>query len=283
MEVLETVAALRSWTAGRGSRPRVLVPTMGALHWGHASLVEFAATARPEADRVVSIFVNPTQFGPGEDFAAYPRTLDEDLALCASLGVAAVFAPPPAEVYEQDASVSVAERRLSSRLCGASRLGHFDGVCTVVAKLFLLVQPEAAVFGEKDYQQLAVIRRLVRDLNFPVEILSAPTVREPDGLAMSSRNRYLSLEERQHAPGIHAALREVASGISQATLASPAEALAELRRRVGAIPGAEIDYLEIVDSENLEPLSEFGGATPRLLAAVRFGRTRLIDNVGMLP
>jgi len=281
MEVLETVAALRSWTAGRGGRHRVLVPTMGALHRGHASLVEFAAAARPEAVRVVSIFVNPTQFGPGEDFAAYPRTLDEDLRLCASLGVAAVFAPQPAEVYEQDASVSVVERRLSSRLCGASRPGHFDGVCTVVAKLFLLVQPEAAVFGEKDYQQLAVIRRLVRDLHFPVEILSAPTVREPDGLAMSSRNRYLSPEEREHAPGIHAALREVASGISQATLASPAEALAELRRRVGAIPGAEIDYLEIVDAESLEPLSEFGGATPRLLAAVRFGRTRLIDNVGV--
>jgi len=281
MELLETVAALRAWTSARRDRPRILVPTMGALHRGHASLVELAAAARPGADRVVSIFVNPTQFGPGEDFAAYPRTLEEDLALCASLGVAAVFSPTASEIYREDASVAVTESRLSARLCGASRPGHFDGVCTVVAKLFLLVQPEAAVFGEKDYQQLAVIRRLVRDLHFPVEILSAPTVREPDGLAMSSRNRYLSPEERERAPGIHATLREVAASIVSGALATPAEALAELRRRVGAIPGAEIDYLEIVDAESLEPLAAFGVAEPRLLAAVRFGKTRLIDNVGV--
>lgn len=281
MEVLETVGALRSWIAGRENRPRVLVPTMGALHAGHASLLEAAASARPDCECLVSIFVNPTQFGPGEDYERYPRTFDEDLALCESRGAEAVFAPEASELYPADASVSVAENRLSRVLCGASRVGHFDGVCTIVAKLFLLASPAAAVFGEKDYQQLAVIRRLVRDLHFPVEILAAPTVREADGLAMSSRNRYLSPAERLHAAGIHRALREVAAGIANGALPSPAIARSELHRLVGSIPGARIDYLEIADSGTLESLERFGPTPARLLAAVHFGSTRLIDNVGV--
>jgi len=281
MEVLETVGALRSWIAGRGNRPRALVPTMGALHAGHASLLEAVASARPDCARLVSIFVNPTQFGPGEDYERYPRTLGEDLALCESRGADAVFAPEASELYPPDSSVSVSESRLSRVLCGASRPGHFDGVCTIVTKLFLLASPAAAVFGEKDYQQLAVIRRLARDLHFPVEILAAPTVREADGLAMSSRNRYLSTEERHHAPRVHRALREVADGIASGAFPSPAAARSELRRLAGSIPGARIDYLEIADSGTLESLERFGSSVPRLLAAVYFRTTRLIDNVGV--
>ena len=190
-----------------GQKPIVLVPTMGALHDGHATLVR---EARKLAGRggtvVVSIFVNPTQFGPGEDFEDYPRDLEADRATCAQSGADVIFHPTPADMYAGDASIEVNESRLSKLLCGASRPGHFAGVCTVVAKLFNLVRPDIAVFGKKDYQQLAIIRRLVRDLNMGVEVHGVETVREDDGLAMSSRNLYLDEEQRAQAPAIRRAL-----------------------------------------------------------------------------
>lgn len=281
MEVLQSKQDLRNWIRDRRGRERTLVPTMGALHRGHTSLIDLARETTPENDIVATIFVNPTQFGPNEDFDSYPRQLEDDLALCETHGASAVFTPAAGEMYEKDASISIHESALSHRLCGASRPGHFDGVCTVVAKLFLLTQPSAAVFGEKDFQQLAVLRRLVRDLDFPIEIIPGPTVREADGLAMSSRNAYLSEEERAHAPIIFAALSRVSREIAEGRIESPQEAVAELTREIGSAPPARIDYLEIVDSFTLEALTDFKNATPRLLAAVLFGKTRLIDNVGL--
>lgn len=281
MEVLQSKQDLRNWIRDRRGRERTLVPTMGALHRGHTSLIDLARETTPENDIVATIFVNPTQFGPNEDFDSYPRQLEDDLALCETHGASAVFTPETGEMYENDTSISIHESALSHRLCGASRPGHFDGVCTVVAKLFLLTQPSAAVFGEKDFQQLAVLRRLVRDLDFPIEIIPGPTVREADGLAMSSRNAYLSEEERAQAPIIFAALSRVAREIAEGRIESPQEAVAELTREIESAPPARIDYLEIVDSFTLEALTDFKNATPRLLAAVFFGKTRLIDNVGL--
>lgn len=281
MEVLQSKQDLRNWIRDRRGRERTLVPTMGALHRGHTSLIDLARETTPENDIVATIFVNPTQFGPNEDFDSYPRQLEDDLALCETHGASAVFTPAAGEMYENDTSVSIHESALSHRLCGASRPGHFDGVCTVVAKLFLLTQPSAAVFGEKDFQQLAVLRRLVRDLDFPIEIIPGPTVRDADGLAMSSRNAYLSEEERAQAPIIFAALSRVSREIAEGRIESPQEAVAELTREIESAPPARIDYLEIVDSFTLEALTDFKNATPRLLAAVFFGKTRLIDNVGL--
>ncbi len=260
------------------------MPTMGALHRGHTSLFDLArreAAARGGGEVVATIFVNPTQFGPNEDFAAYPRPLEADLAKCREHGVDAVFAPAAAEVYAADRSVTVTETRLSARLCGASRPGHFDGVCTVVAKLFHLTRPDAAVFGEKDYQQLAVIRRLVRDLDFPLDLIAAPTVREADGLALSSRNAYLTSDERSEAPILHRALSKTAAGIAAGALPGPAAARERFLAVFSAATLARLDYFEIVDAGSLEPLAAFDGAEPRLLAAAFFGRTRLIDNTGL--
>ncbi len=281
MDLLRTKQELRNWLADRAGRPRVLVPTMGALHSGHTSLMDLAGTRAAEGDVLATIFVNPTQFGPNEDFDAYPRQLQSDLEQCRDHGVTAVFAPDADHMYAEDASISIHESRLSHRLCGASRPGHFDGVCTVVAKLFLLTQPTAAVFGEKDFQQLAVIRRMVRDLNFPIEIIGGPTVREEDGLAMSSRNAYLSEEERQQAPTIHHALSTVASQILRGTCTTPEEARNSLRSLMENASLGRIDYVDVVDASTLESLTTFGGVVPRLLAAVFFGKTRLIDNVGL--
>ena len=206
MKVFERPEELQAWAlAERAAGRRVgLVPTMGNLHEGHLSLVRIA---KGRADRVVvSDFVNPTQFGPNEDYAAYPRTFEEDCAKCEAEGVDAVFHPVPGAMYAADASVSLVENALSKVLCGASRPGHFNGVCTVVAKLFLLAQPHVAVFGQKDAQQLCVIRRMVRDMFFPIEIVAAPISREADGLARSSRNQYLSAEERAQAPVLRRSL-----------------------------------------------------------------------------
>lgn len=280
MEVLSTKSELSSWLTGRTAR-RVLVPTMGALHEGHTSLFDLASGHAHGGDVIATIFVNPTQFGPNEDFDAYPRQLEADLAKCDAHGVTAVFAPDRGEMYAEDQSISVHEDRLSNRLCGASRPGHFDGVCTVVAKLFLLTQADASVFGEKDFQQLAVIRRMVRDLDFPIEIIPAPTIRQADGLAMSSRNAYLSESERTQAPIIQKALSSAAEGIATGALETPDAARAAISREIDSAPDARIDYVEIVDSTSLETLSEFGDSSPRLLAAVFFGKTRLIDNVGV--
>lgn len=282
MKLFRTRADLRAWLNERKGVPRVLVPTMGALHRGHTSLFDQAkAEAGREGDVIATIFVNPVQFGPNEDFNAYPRPLEADLEKCAAHGVDAVFAPEVGEVYAGDRSIMVTENRLSTTLCGASRPGHFDGVCTVVAKLFNLTQPDAAIFGEKDFQQLAVIRRLVRDLDFPVRILGGPTVREEDGLALSSRNTYLTPEQRAQAPGLICALREVAAKIAEGTITSPREARTHFHKRFADATLARLDYFEVVDSATLAPLDSLASTEPRLVAAAFFGKTRLIDNVGL--
>lgn len=282
MKLLRTRADLSDWQSARAGIPRVLVPTMGALHRGHTSLFDQARNeAGKDGDVIATIFVNPVQFAPHEDFDAYPRPLEADLEKCEARGVSAVFAPDVSEVYAADRSIMVSENRLSTALCGASRPGHFDGVCTVVAKLFNLTRPDVAIFGEKDYQQLALIRRLVRDLDFPVRILAGPTVRDDDGLALSSRNTYLSPGQRAEAPILARSLREVAAGIASGAVGSPSEARQEFLDRFAAASLARLDYFEIVDAGTLEPLGSFSGRVPRLIAAAFFGKTRLIDNVGL--
>lgn len=276
MNIIRTLPALRAVRrAVKG--PVVLVPTMGALHEGHAALIR---EARRRAGRngtvAVSIFVNPIQFGPSEDLSSYPRPWRRDLAVCRTCRADVVFAPRAEDVYAPDRSVVIDETALSGRLCGASRPGHFRGVCTVVAKLFLIVQPDAAVFGEKDWQQLAIIRRLVRDLNFPVRVIGHPTVRESDGLALSSRNAYLTAEERAVAPRIHAALRIASEGRTARTVMTAA------RRALEKIPGARVDYVELVDAETLQPVTSMRRPM-RLAAAVFLGRARLIDNIAVSP
>jgi pantoate--beta-alanine ligase len=275
MNVIEKVSELRTWR--RQPCDVFFVPTMGALHEGHATLLR-EARASTGGRVAVSIFVNPLQFGPKEDFSRYPRTLEADLALCESCGVDMVFAPMADEVYFENRSISIRETSLSRVLCGASRPGHFDGVCTVVAKLFNLVQPDVALFGKKDYQQLAIIRRLVRDLDFAVEIRGSETVRESDGLAMSSRNRYLTKEERSLAPGLRAALLSArAAWNAGETNGAALEALTreEISLRC---PLGRVDYVSAVDSHTLAPLAEI--QDHGLLAlAVFFGKTRLIDNI----
>jgi pantoate--beta-alanine ligase len=248
------------------------VPTMGYLHAGHLSLIE---EARQQADVVcVTLFVNPTQFGPNEDFEAYPRDEERDLQLCRDAGVDVVFVPSPEMMYAPDASVFVDEQKLQHCLCGARRPGHFRGVCTVVAKLFNIVQPDVAVFGQKDYQQVAVIRRMVRDLNFSIDIVMAPTLREPDGLAMSSRNVYLSERERQNALGLNFALKSL-GGVGAGHPA--AEPLREQMRSVLEQHGLIEDYVAIVDADTLEPVAHVEPGNVALIAAY-CGKTRLIDN-----
>lgn len=282
MRIINTIPELRSWnaeSAAAGERPRVFVPTMGALHEGHLSLMDIARTRAGEKGKVVvSIFVNPAQFAPHEDFDSYPRELESDFEKCAGRGVDVIFVPERRAVYAADDSVRVVEEKLSAGQEGASRPRFFAGVCTVVAKLFHLVEPDAAVFGEKDFQQLAVIRRMVRDLHFPIEILAGPTMREPDGLAMSSRNAYLSAEEREQAPVIQRALGEAIAAID-AGATDAAGLVARVRERIGSAPLARIDYVEAIHPDTFEPVDEITGAV-LLAAAVFFGKTRLIDNRG---
>jgi pantoate--beta-alanine ligase len=253
---------------------------MGALHDGHVHLVSEARRLAGSDGAVgVSIFVNPLQFGPKEDFARYPRELDSDAAKCEAVGADVIFAPSAETVYAPDRSIIILEKSLSTVLCGASRPGHFDGVCTVVAKLFNYFQPDISVFGKKDYQQLAIIRRLGRDLDFPTEILGIDTVRESDGLAMSSRNRYLSEAERDQAPALRQALLAMHDCARRQPQTPTAQLLAigeGLLARVA--PLGRIDYLSLVDRDSLQPLSQ---ATPNGLLAVAcwFGKTRLIDNL----
>jgi pantoate--beta-alanine ligase len=271
-ELAKAIATLR--TGPHGSRRSIaLVPTMGALHDGHRALMR---TARELADVVVvSIFVNPLQFGANEDLDRYPRTEDADLRACAAENVALVFAPAPDVVYPAPPQVTVRAGQLGEQFEGASRPGHFDGVLTVVAKLFNLVAPDVAVFGEKDYQQLALIRQLVHDLDVPVHVVGAPTVRERDGLALSSRNRYLSADERAAALALARALH---AGAARATAA---DVLAAAQAVVDGEPGIRLDYLALVDATTLEPVTdEFTGAA-RLLVAAYAGTTRLIDNVAV--
>lgn len=252
--------------------PVVLVPTMGALHVGHTALIDAARTrAGQDGTVVVSIFVNPTQFGPREDFASYPRPLEADLTLCAAHGADAVFAPLAKEIYPPGNSTIVEETMLSRGLCGAVRPGHFRGVCTVVAKLFGIWRPDVAVFGEKDYQQLAIIRRMTRDLFFGVEILGHPIVREADGLAASSRNKYLSNTERARARYFPAALAEAAQK------RIPEEIVTVAVTRITEGTGSAPDYVAALDAETLEPAVP--GRPAVLAAAVKIGETRLLDNI----
>jgi len=274
MKIISTAVELRAQPRGEDNR-RVLVPTMGALHAGHVSLIRLARQyAGVEGEVAVSIFVNPLQFGPDSDFTHYPRPEAADEETCRAAGVDLIFRPLPNEIYADDHSTYVEETTLSEGLCGSSRPGHFRGVCTVVTKLFHLLAPVAAVFGEKDFQQLAIIRRLVRDLDFPIEIIAGPTVREPDGLALSSRNQYLSAEERAQAPIIRAALLRAAQSPEE----SARKTLASVREQIESAPLARIDYAEIVGADDLQPRPTI---EPRSLLAVAvfFGKTRLIDNI----
>ncbi len=260
------------------ARPLVLVPTMGALHEGHAALIRHAKRrAGAKGTTVVSIFVNPAQFGPQEDLARYPRPFAADCALCRELGTDAIFHPKAAGMYREDHSVWVNEDLLSTRLCGAARPGHFRGVCTVVLKLFHLLQPDAAVFGLKDFQQLMIIRQMMRDLNLPVRILPVETIRERDGLALSSRNVYLSSEERAQAPVLRQALLAARAAFRRGVV--DAEKLRRLLvQTIAAAPLAKIDYVEIAEAATLVPVSEVKPGCV-LALAVFFGRTRLIDNL----
>jgi len=252
---------------------------MGYLHEGHLSLVRMA---RSQCDLlVVSIFVNPTQFGPGEDFDQYPRDMDRDCSLCRQEGVDLLFCPPPGLMYAADHSMHVAEGALSAGLCGTSRPTHFKGVTTIVAKLFNIVQPDVAVFGQKDAQQARVIKRMVRDLNFPVEIVVAPTMREEDGLAMSSRNAYLSPDERRRAPHIYGALRS-AEGLCRQGEARVDALAAHVRQLLEEKVGGTIDYVAFVDDETLVPVERIDRKT-LVAVAVRIGNTRLIDNIVLCP
>jgi len=276
MKVVETGSALRK-TLKTAPRPVVLVPTMGAFHPGHLSLMHRAREIAGEHGTVVvSIFVNPIQFDRAADLDAYPRPLASDLAACAAAGVNFVFTPASAAMYFPDRSVSVSESLLSRGLCGAARPGHFDGVCTVVLKLFLLSGCDAAVFGEKDFQQLAVIRRMVRDLDVPVDIVGCPTVRELDGLAMSSRNSRLTPPQRADAPRIRQALTAAAA------FSSPEEILSAARAGIEASPLARIDYLSLVDAETLQPMISLDRPTV-LATAVFYSDVRLIDHVDCPP
>jgi pantoate--beta-alanine ligase len=252
------------------------VPTMGALHAGHAALLRTAREAvGSDAPVVVSIFVNPMQFGPGEDLDRYPRTLEQDLDVCAAAGVDLVFVPAVDTVYpDGEPLVTVDPGPLARMLEGASRPTHFHGVLTVVAKLLGLVRPDVAVFGEKDYQQLALIRRMVSDLCLGVDVVGTPTVREPDGLALSSRNAYLDPAARRSALALSAALLAARDAAGR----GPDQALAEARAVLGAAPGVDLDYLELTGPD-LGPAPSTGEA--RLLVAARVGSTRLIDNVAL--
>ncbi len=256
---------------------------MGALHAGHASLIDAAVADGHFA--VVTIFVNPTQFGPGEDLDAYPRPLDADLALAAEHGAAAVFVPGVEQMYPRGAvggpatsATTVSVAGLTDGLCGARRPGHFDGVCTVVSKLLNIVAPDVAYFGQKDAQQAAVLRRMVEDLDFPVRLAVCPTVREADGLALSSRNAYLSAREREQAPHLHKAMQLARRRIADGTTDAPVVSAAMRDHLAAYAPAGEIDYLEIVDPATLSPVDQI--ALPVLIAlAVRFGSARLIDNI----
>ncbi len=282
--VFSTIAELADWRAGlaQAGSSLALVPTMGALHAGHLALV--AEASRNASAVVVSIFVNPLQFVPGEDIARYPRDLAGDLAKLAETAADAVFAPVPEEIYpDGPGSTLVRVAGISDVLCGRARPGHFEGVATVVAKLFNLTRPDVAVFGQKDAQQLAVIRRLVKDLNFPVRIVGIPTVREASGLALSSRNRYLSPAEKARAAAIYRALT-AARALAQGQPAMPVPPLVDLVQTVLSEQAIDPEYVAVVDPGDFTPLAMVRRDQPALLAvAARVGSARLIDNIALNP
>lgn len=278
MIVARTIQEIRVAVAAAKSAGQAvgLVPTMGALHAGHYSLIDAASLQCPFV--VVSIFVNPIQFAPSEDLAKYPRTPDADLAGCRAHGASAVFMPDVHEVYPRPCRTVVESPNLGRTLCGASRPGHFAGVCTVVAKLFNIVQPDVAYFGAKDFQQAAIIRRMAEDLNFPLAIEVCPTVREADGLALSSRNAYLTPDERREAPALWKSLR-LAAEMIVARHPAAGEVVEAILSHLGEhAPGGVVDYVEIVDPVELSPVEKTDGNVVIALA-VRFGRARLIDNI----
>jgi len=281
MKICATIAEARAACLdARASRGRLgLVPTMGALHEGHLSLVR-AAKARCDVV-AVSIFVNPTQFGPAEDLSKYPRQFDRDCRLLEKEGVDILFAPPVEEIYPGGGVTWVLVESLSEKLDGRSRPGHFRGVTTIVAKLFHIIEPAAAFFGEKDAAQLAVIRRMVRDLNFPVEIAACPIVREPDGLAMSSRNAYLNREERSRALVLQRSLEEARQRFQDGER-SAAKLISAAQEVFASEPQVALDYFEIVDPDTLDPVERIAQKTLVAVAA-RVGSTRLIDNVVLEP
>ena len=249
---------------------------MGALHKGHLSLIDMVA--RRCDDVVVSVFVNPSQFAEGEDLAAYPRDLAADTKACERAGVRVLFAPDASQMYAADDATRITVGNLSQALCGSRRPGHFSGVCTVVTKLFNIVGPCVAAFGEKDYQQLQVVRQMVRDLHQPVKVIAAPIVREADGLAMSSRNAYLTSEQRAAAPVIHDALCKLAADVDGGEVES-AQLIRKARATIERVEHARVDYIELCDARSLQPVQRVSRGATLAAAAVFFGSTRLIDNV----
>ncbi|MHC4623849.1 MAG: pantoate--beta-alanine ligase [Planctomycetota bacterium] len=277
MEITKTIESVRTLVkTARGQGKEIgLVPTMGALHIGHISLIEVAAA---QCDFVVvSIFVNPTQFGPGEDFAEYPRPFEADLEICRKHGVDVVFAPTPQEVYGPENITWVDVEKLTEPLCGRFRPGHFRGVTTVCAKLFNMVTPDTAFFGQKDAQQAVVIKRMVADLNMPLEIVVCPTVREADGLAVSSRNKYLSKQQRKDATVIYKSLQKCREMIGSG-IRDPVQITAQIGKVLKQVPSINIEYISIVDAETLHSVDQVRG---KVLAAVaaKVGPARLIDNI----
>jgi pantoate--beta-alanine ligase len=277
MDVATTIESVRSLVKAARERGRKigLVPTMGALHVGHVSLIEAAVNNGDFV--IVSIFVNPTQFGPGEDYEKYPRPLEADLAICRKASVDVVFAPMPKEMYPAENLTWVTVEKLTEPLCGRSRPGHFRGVTTVCAKLFNIVEPDAAYFGQKDGQQAIVIQRMVADLNMPLRIVVCPTVREPNGLAVSSRNQYLNDRQKQDAAVIYASLQEcrrmIDAGVSDA-----GQIVGRMRGMLEQVALIKIEYVSIVDAETLEDVQAVGGRV-LVAVAVRIGPARLIDNI----
>ena len=280
MKVVITTSELQPLLAEKCSpKKRVLVATMGSLHEGHLALIHRARQiAGTEGVVILSLFVNPTQFDQADDLRHYPRALEQDLALCKKHGVDIVFAPESGDIYHSDHSVTVTESSLSQRLCGASRPGHFDGVCTVVLKLFNLTQPDIAIFGKKDYQQLAIIRRMVRDLNIPISIEGLETVREQSGLALSSRNQRLSQQQRSDAQRIRRALLAAQTAHQQGE--KSAQSLLNIVSEIieSSELDVEIDYLELLDQDDLQPVETL--SSPAIIAtAVFYEQVRLIDNI----
>jgi len=277
MEVVKTIESVRSLVKAARSGGKIIgfVPTMGALHIGHISLIEAAVDKCDFV--VVSIFVNPTQFGPGEDFKKYPRPLKADLEICRKAEVDVVFAPTPEQMYPDENLTWVNVEKLTEPLCGRFRPGHFRGVTTVCAKLFNIVTPDIAYFGQKDAQQAIVIRRMVIDLNMPLEIVICPTVREPNGLAVSSRNQYLTKQQKKDAANIYKSLQKCRRMID-AGIKDTKEIITEMRKILQRVPSIEIEYISIVDAETLQAIDRIVG---KVLAAVavRIGPTRLIDNI----